>query len=146
MVGKSYAEIGFKFYFKEPRVDICPTSCRYYNPCMMNLEKEVIYEIIGDLNISHNCPSDYHDEPMELVKVVPMELKVLIETKQAYLGAVMTYEPLECENIDCPYKIYCSPLIGIESQTKIKILEIVQKIKDTSCNDRNLSLVIVEKA
>ena len=146
MVGKSYAKIGFKFYFKAPRTGICPKSCRYYTPCMMNLKNNAVYEIVDDLNISHNCPSDYHDEQMKLVKVVQGNLEILIETKLTFLGAVIQYDPVDCNISDCPYKEYCSPLEGIKRGTKVKIKEIIKKVKDNSCSQKSLTLVKVEKA
>ena len=144
-VGTSYAEVGFKFYYYKPRTDICPESCRFYNPCMNNLEDNTVYKIVSVTDISHNCPYEYHNEPMKLVKVSETDVSILIESRRAYLGAQMEYEPLECEfKDDCEYAKYCSPVYGLKPGAKIKIQEIVKKIKDQKCPN-SLTLVKIEK-
>jgi uncharacterized protein (UPF0179 family) len=144
-VGQSYGEVGFKFYFYKPRTDICPESCRFYNPCMNNLEENTVYQIHSVTDIVHNCPYDYHNEGMKLVKVLESDIMVLIESRRAYLGAQMDYEPLECNfKEECEYAKYCTPLAELPPGTKVKIREIVQKIKDQKCPG-SLTLVKLEK-
>ena len=144
-VGTSYGERGFKFYFYKPRTDICPESCRFYNPCMNNLEPNTVYKIISVTDIEHNCPYDYHKEPMKLVKVTESNVQILIESRKAYLGAQMEYKPLDCEfKEECEYSKYCEPVFGLSPGAKIKIKEIVQKIKDPKCPN-SLTLVTIEK-
>ncbi len=145
LVGKSYAYNGFKFYFSGPRLDICPKTCRFINPCMMNLQPDTIYTVIENQNIEHMCPMDYHRESMVLVKVTESDLKILMETKSVFLGATTSYNPVNCNIPDCPCRQFCLPIKGLNPGTKLKIIEIVQKISDVKCN-RNLSLVKVEKA
>ncbi|MCP4763720.1 MAG: hypothetical protein GY870_18255 [archaeon] len=144
LVGKSYAQEGFKFLFKKSRDDICPKSCRFFNPCMGNLKPLTTYIIVEKLNIEHNCPSDYHEESMELVRVEESPIEILMESKSTFLGASTSYDPLECEFEECPYKEYCIPIKGLSLGSKIKIVEIVKKVKDNMCK-RGLSIVIVEK-
>ena len=145
LVGKSYAKMGFQFYFKEPRTDICPKSCQFYNPCMMNLDPKRTYRLIKVTEIEHTCPSDYHEEPMVLVTVEETDNLIIIESKMTFLGATITYEQYKCSDKNCPYKEYCAPIIGLEPGTKVKILEVVQKIKDVKCGDKNISIVKVER-
>ncbi|MHA1111857.1 MAG: UPF0179 family protein [Promethearchaeota archaeon] len=144
-VGKSYSERGFKFYYYKPRTDICPESCRFYNPCMNNLEQNTIYKIISVTDIEHQCPYEYHNEPMKLVKVTESDVKILIESRRAYLGAQIQYEPLDCAFMDeCEYAKYCAPVFGLKPGAKIKIREIIQKVKDQKCPN-SLTLVTIEK-
>jgi uncharacterized protein (UPF0179 family) len=144
-VGTSYSEKGFKFYFYKPRTDICPESCRFYNPCMKNLEENTIYTILSVTNIEHSCPYEYHNEPMKLVKVIESDILILIESRRAYLGAQIEYAQIDCDFKDvCQYAKYCSPVHGLQPGTKIKIREIIQKIKDQNCPN-SLTLVKIEK-
>jgi uncharacterized protein (UPF0179 family) len=145
LIGKSYAHEGFKFYFKEPRNDICPKSCQFYNPCMMNLEPKLTYKVIKVTDIEHTCPSDYHEESMMLVNVEETDNLILIESKMTFLGATIIYEPFKCSDKNCSYKEYCAPIIGLEPGTKVKIMDVIQKIKDTKCGDKNISIVKVER-
>lgn len=144
-IGKSYANEGFKFYFSGPRTEICPKSCKFYNPCMMNLKPDTIYKVAENLGIEHICPSDYHKEPMVLVKVVESEIEILIESKQTFLGAVIKYEPINCDFLDCPYREYCTPIEGLKPGSKVKIISVNRKIKDNRCGGRSLSVVVIEK-
>ena len=144
-VGKTYANVGFKFFFYKSRVDICPESCRFYNPCMNNLENNTVYNILSVTEIEHSCPYEYHNEPMKLVKVKESDVEILIESRRAYLGAQMNYEPLDCKfKEECKYAKYCSPVYGLKPGAKIKIREIIQKVKDQNC-PASLTLVKIEK-
>ena len=145
-VGKSYATIGFKFFFDSPRTDICPKNCRFYAPCMENLDQKTIYSVIENQRIVHECPSSYHDEPMVLVKVDEGDIQIIMETKRTFEGAVITYEPIKCEEENCPYLDLCSPIKGILPGSKVKIIEIVNKINDNECSDKKLSIVKIKKA
>lgn len=111
---------------------------------MNNLVPNTIYNIISTTDIEHKCPYDYHTEPMRLVKVKESEILILIESRHAYLGAQIEYQPLDCDFPDCPYSKYCSPVEGLAPGTKVKIREIVQKIKDQKCPN-SLTLVKIEK-
>ena len=112
---------------------------------MNNLEENTVYKIISVTDIEHNCPHSYHEEPMKLVKVIESDIKILIESRRAYLGAQMDYEPLECNfKEECEYAKYCTPVYGLQPGSKIKIREINQKIKDPKCPN-NLTLVTIEK-
>ena len=144
-VGKSYSDLGFKFFFYKPRTDICPESCRFYNPCMNNLKENTVYQIHALTDIEHTCPYEYHDEPMRLVNVIESDIMVLIESRRAYLGAQIEYEPLECEfKEECEFAKYCTPVSGLQTGTKVKIREIVQKVKGQKCPN-SLTLVKIEK-
>lgn len=144
-VGKTYAHIGFKFYFYKPRTDICPEACRFFNPCMNNLEQNTIYKVLSVTDIEHKCPYEYHKEPMKLVKVTESDIMILIESRRAYLGAQIEYEPLQCEfKKECEFAKYCTPVQGLQQGAKVKIREIIQKVKDQKCPN-SLTLVKIEK-
>ncbi|MHA1728539.1 MAG: UPF0179 family protein [Promethearchaeota archaeon] len=145
LVGKSFAEKGYKFFFNKPREDICPSSCKFFNPCMNNLKPGTIYQIIENLGIEHTCPSDYHEESMILVKVQESKIEILLECKNIFLGAVIKYKPFKCEHEDCPYRKYCVPIRGLIPGNKIKIIKVIKKVKKNMCTDRRLSIVMVEK-
>lgn len=143
-VGTSYAKPGFKFYFDKPRTDICPKSCRFLNTCMLNLEPDTIYEVSQVQDVIHDCPSDYHDEKMQLVKVSESDILVLMESKSTFLGATTRYQSVNCRFDDCSYKEYCAPIQGLPDGTKVKIVEVIEKVSDQKC-EGNFSLVKVEK-
>jgi uncharacterized protein (UPF0179 family) len=82
---------------------------------------------------------------MKLVRVTESDVKILIESRRAYLGAQMEYEPLECDfKEECEFAKFCSPIYGLQPGAKIKIREIIQKIKDQNC-PQSLTLVKIEK-
>jgi len=143
-VGTSYAEPAFTFYFYKRRTDICPESCRFYNPCMNNLEENTVYKIISITDIEHTCPYEYHKEPMRLVKVKESDLMILVESRKAFLGAQIEYEPINCQNKECEFSKYCTPILGLQTGAKIKIRDIIQKVKDPKCPN-NLTLVKIER-
>ena len=146
LVGKSYAELGFKFYFSGPRTDICPTTCRFYNTCMINLSPGKIYSVVKILGIEHMCPYFYHDEDsMALVEVDVSPIDIIMETKKIFLGAVVRFNLMECSEKDCPYSEYCAPISGLVPGEKIKIVEVIKKIGDNKCTGSKISIVRVEK-
>lgn len=146
LVGKSYAKEGFKFYFNKPRTDICPKSCRFYTTCMINLSPRCTYSVVKILGIEHMCPYSYHDEEsMSLVEVDLSPIEIIMEIKKIFLGAVVSFNLMECSEKDCLYSEYCAPIKGLVPGEKIKIIDVVKKIGDNKCTDNKISIVRVEK-
>ncbi|MHA1341139.1 MAG: UPF0179 family protein [Promethearchaeota archaeon] len=146
-VGKSYSYKGFKFYFSGPKKDICPSKCRFFNTCMMNLEPNKSYEVVESMNVEHNCPMNYHLEPMVLVKLKEMDYIIMLESRKSFIGSVIRYYPLNCsekEFKNCKYKKYCHSITGLRKGEKIKIKKVIKKIKDSNCQ-KGLNLVEIEK-
>jgi len=114
---------------------------------MKNLEPEKVYEVIESMLIEHNCPMNYHLEPMVLVKLIESKYIVAIESRKAFEGSSIIYEPLHCSKSDyenCAYKKYCAPKLGLKVHQKLKILKIIEKIGKVNCK-RNLTLIEIEK-
>ncbi|MHA1819508.1 MAG: UPF0179 family protein [Promethearchaeota archaeon] len=145
LVGKSYAKKGFKFYFSGPRKDICPENCKFFNTCMLNLKPKTIYEVVEVTEIEHKCPMDYHLEPMVLVKLKEADIEVVIDLRLTFEGAVTTYKPIKCDHKECPYYPYCSPVKGLPTGSRVKIIKIIEKIKNPACHLKNLTLVRIKK-
>lgn len=144
-VGQSYAKVGFKFYFKKPRTDICPKNCRLYNTCMLNPKPNTIYKVEEVLEAEHTCPSNYHLEPMRLVKLSEPPIEIIVESKRAFLGSTINYTPIKCEKKECPIYEFCQPVMGLGVNERLKIIKIIRKVKDNLCKNLNLSLVVVKK-
>ncbi len=143
-VGQSFARKGFCFYF-EKNNPTCPPTCNLFATCQANLKPDTVYEVIEVLKRTLPCPKNLHDEDMVLVRVGEPRIEVAMDTRDVFEGATVEYTPVQCEKEECPYYEYCSPNpYAIRPRTKVKVVEIIQKVKDCK-KKKTLSIVQVEK-
>ena len=62
-MGKSYAKVGFRFYFQGVNPN-CPKSCSFFATCQTNLVPNTVYEIVEIKNRTLQCPKGFHKEAM----------------------------------------------------------------------------------
>ena len=143
-VGKTFAKKGLMYYF-EGMYPGCPESCTLYATCQKNLIPHTLYEIVEVMAKTFTCPNNFHQEDMVLVKLDQPKLQISMFNKDIFEGSTTTFAPVECDREDCNYIDDCAPqTVVIQSGQKIKIIEIIQKIKDCP-RDLNISLAKIEK-
>ncbi len=142
-IGKSYAFKGFQFFFQGPNPK-CPKNCKLYTTCQENLIPESVFEIVEVIDRKMKCPNDFHEELMILCKLDTPEIIISMENKDIYLGSIMEFNSIGCDNEKCPYFQYCQPSKLLINKGKIRIIKKIEKISDCSRN-KHLSLVQVEK-
>lgn len=143
-VGKSFAQVGFHFYFmgSNPR---CPENCKYFTTCMKNLQPHKVYKIMEVMDRELECPENFHDEKMILVRVDHPLIEISLHNRDVYEGSVINFEAVHCDQVDCPNIDYCEPSqLLIPDNTKVKLSKIKQKI-DFCPRSFHLSLVEIER-
>ncbi len=104
---------------------------------MNNLEVGRIYKVVQVRDIEHPCK--IHDL-VRVVEVKESEIEATIDTKTAYEGAIIVYEPQQCRNYSCAFIGKCKPE-GLKDGDKCKILEIKNKLGGSCSLGKNLTLV-----
>lgn len=143
-VGKSFARVGFRFYFQGINPN-CPKSCAFYATCQTNLEPNTVYEVVNVKSRTLSCPKQFHDEPMQLVELKKPELTASMHNKDIYEGSIINFTPVKCERNDCQYFEYCEPhKLLLHKDQRVKIAEVKEKITDCP-KGLFLSIVKLEK-
>ena len=143
-VGKSFAKKGLLYYFEGIHPG-CPENCNLYATCQKNLIPHTLYEVDEVKTKTFTCPHNFHQEDMVLVKLSEPKLQVSMFNKDIFEGSMTAFAPVICDREDCEYIEFCAPeSVAIQSGQKIKINEIIKKIKDCP-RDLNISLVKIEK-
>ena len=141
-VGKSFAKPGFRFIYHGVN-PACPKTCNLYATCQANLKPNTVYEITDVMARKMDCPKDFHEEQMVLVKLELPKLLVSVESKNLFVGSIVNYSRIACEREECDHFDYCQPpSLLISPNTRVKITEQVRKIKDCFYK-KGLSLVKV---
>ncbi len=140
LIGEKQAKIGFKFLFTQAASEC--NNCNLKPVCIDNLNPRTIYEIIEVRDVIHECP--IHGR-VSVVRVRPAEIEVVIPSRNVFVNAIISYEPIVCENYACPYHDLCEP-IGLEKGDKVKIIKIMDnKFKEKCKEKHSLSLVLLRK-
>ena len=143
-VGKSYAKQDFTFYFQNIK-STCPPTCRLYNTCMKNLEPNTVYQVTDVKGKEMKCPHDLHEEDMILVELKIPNLEVSMKNRDIFLGSLVSYEPISCNEKDCPHRKYCVPTkYVIKPNQKVKVVKKLQRIEDCPIG-LNLTVVKIRK-
>ena len=135
LIGVRQAKVGYKFVFERllPECKLCDL----YQVCMESLEPGRVYVVIGVRDIFHSCP--IHEKGVRVVEVQEAEVEATVKSQFAVEGGIITFNPIKCENADCPYVSLCMP-IGLRPGDKCKIVRVGERIKGSPCG---LSLVRV---
>lgn len=143
-VGKSFAKIGFRFYFQGVNPN-CPESCAFYATCQTNLEPNTVYEVVDIKSRTLICPNGFHDEPMQLVELKKPKIYASMYNKDIYEGSIINFSPVRCELNTCQYFEYCEPhQLLLHKDQRVKIIEVKEKI--TNCpKGLYLSVVRIKK-
>ncbi len=140
LVGENQAKIGFKFLFNSAAEEC--NHCDLKPVCIDNLKSNTIYEIIEVRDVSHKCP--IHGT-VRVVKVRSAEIEVVIPTRNVFVNAIISYDPVDCLNYQCPYHDFCEP-VGLNKGDKVKILKILDnKFKEKCKEKKSVVLVLLKK-
>ena len=90
------------------------------------------------------CPFDFHEESMVLCKLMEEPLYFSIPTKNLIEGGSLKVQIEKCPHTDCKYHEFCVPEFRIRERDKVKILGLVEKIKECKLG-KNLSVVCVKQ-
>lgn len=137
VIKESQARIGFKFIF-EGVTQSCLT-CEFYNACVKNLEKGRLYVVSKVME--KTLPCKLLKELGRVVEVKKSSIEIALDAKSAIEGAIITFNPIECNLKNCKNKEICFPL-GIFPKDRIKVLKIKKSIECPL--KRKLKLSIVE--
>lgn len=139
LITEAQAKVGTRFSVK--KYDFCK-RCKLFNICLKKLKEGVIYEVVNVRKVKHICPK--MRVTMRVVEVVEAPKLIIIPAKNCYVGAIVTYNPINCNLKRCPYYNYCCNVKGLEKGEKIIIEKIVDK--DIKCPlSKNLKLVWVRR-
>ncbi|MEM1507212.1 MAG: UPF0179 family protein [Candidatus Bathyarchaeia archaeon] len=105
LVGVGQARVGELFVHKGFSAKC--RECRYLNVCVKNLECGRIYRVVGLRDKVLKCEA--YDIEMRVVEVVEAEVLAAIPSKQAIVGALITFHPQECDKQGCESYEFCSP-------------------------------------
>ncbi len=137
LIGVRLAKVGTEFIFKGPAPEC--EDCRFKNSCM-NLSPGRKYRIVNiRTTTTHSC--DVHDEGVQAVEIVESPIISAIESKKAFKGSKIVFEPPTCKRSECKMHDLCHP-IGLEFGDKCTISDVIGDAPDECV--KGLSLKVVE--
>jgi uncharacterized protein len=135
LIGKRMANVGTEFIFRGP-VEECD-SCRLKNTCL-NLDKNKKYKVVAVRNgQEHECM--VHDTGVKAVDVSPASVVVAIESRKAFNGSRITYDPQKCQE-SCTLYMECHPE-GLVPGDKYTISGVMEDISGQCEKGLNLKKV-----
>lgn len=123
LMGRGQSREGFTFIFN--KAEISCGECNLKNVCLKNLEEGRAYTIVKVRERTFPC--EVHDEGVCVVEVVESDIKAALQAKMAYEGAIVNFEPPECEEVGCVFYDFCKPR-GLLRGEKCKILKVDRSI------------------
>lgn len=123
IIGPKQARIGFRFLY-QGFSDTCK-ACKYHNACLDNLDEGRIYSIKKVKN--KKLPCELHGGQGKVVEVVEDSIKAALEKHVAIQDALINFNSLECDTLECENRIKCNPL-GLFDGDKCKVIKIMDVI------------------
>ena len=139
LIGNNLAEKGLKFmhYGAASQCD----ECRFKKTCIESLEEGRIYRIREVKNTAHPCM--VHDSgKVKVVEVDKAVIKAAINSKQAFEGSNIVFNPPECDE-DCSMRELCFPE-GLYPEDKCKIVKKIGKPDEKCPKGLNLNMVMLK--
>ena len=93
---------------------------------MSNLEPGRIYRV--DVIRDKVFPCKVHEEGVRVVEVVEPDLEAAIESRLAFLGGTVPYQPQECVDVSCINYGKCVPQ-GLRKGDKCRISDVIEQVK-----------------
>lgn len=116
LIGINLAEEGLEFMHYGPAA-ACE-KCRFKNTCIDTLEEGRIYVITDVKDTQHPCPV-HEGGKVRVVDVERTDIKALIDSKKAFEGSNIVFNPPECD-VDCEMRHLCFPK-GLYQDDRCKI-------------------------
>jgi uncharacterized protein (UPF0179 family) len=120
IIGPKQARVGFKFLY-QGFSDTCKV-CKYNNACLDNLEEGRTYSIKKVR--SKKLPCELHGGEGKVVEVFEGPIEAAIEKHIAIQDALINFNSLECDTLECENRIKCNPL-GLFNGDKCKVVKIM---------------------
>jgi len=137
LIGVRLARVGTEFVFKGAAPEC--EECKLKNSCM-NLSKGRKYRIVNIRTTTrHAC--DVHDEGVQAVEVVESPIISATESKKAFKGSKIVFDPPSCKMGECIMYDLCHP-IGLEPGDKCTISDVIGDVPDDCM--KGLALKVVE--
>ncbi|MCX8171646.1 MAG: UPF0179 family protein [Candidatus Bathyarchaeota archaeon] len=124
LLGEGQARVGELFIHKGFGAKCY--GCRYFNVCVKNLESGRVYRVVGLRDRVLKCEA--YDIEMRVVEVVESEVLAALPSKQAILGALVTFHPQECGERGCENYELCSPE-PLRSGDRCEIIEVYEAVR-----------------
>ncbi len=137
IISPKQARRGYRFIFDGLASPCLP--CSYLNACVGNLEVGRIYEVKNVLKKTLECR--LHEERGCVVEVDEIVHHANIKPQAAVQDALIRFEPIECETVDCPEYGKCNP-VGLRVGDPCKVVAVGEA---TSC-PRGVRLALVQLA
>jgi len=104
LVGVKQARVGYRFIFLDVLSEYC-NGCERRPVCLGNLEAKRVYEVIKVRGKVFPCK--VHADGVSVVEVVESDIIAAVPKTQAFEGAILTFQSLECEDFECPMYEIC---------------------------------------
>lgn len=120
LIGLRLAKVGAEFIYKGPAPEC--EECRFRNSCM-NLSIGGKYRIVNiRTTTKHDCY--IHDEGVQAVEIVESPIISAIESKKAFKGSKIVFEPPSCKRSECEMYDLCHP-VGLDYGDKCTIADVI---------------------
>ncbi|MFQ6051784.1 MAG: UPF0179 family protein [Candidatus Hydrothermarchaeota archaeon] len=114
--------------------------CKLFHVCHENLEPGRIYKVVEVRESHHNCP--VHEGGVLVVAVEESPIKILLDSRKAIEGSVISYSTMECDYSDyCDLKELCIP-VGLLDGDRCRVLHIDAEVTE-ECK-KGLKFVVAE--
>ena len=123
LIGVRQAKEGYAFIHHGPST-LCE-DCKYRRVCIESLEVGRIYEVVGLREKGFPCK--LHEAGVRVVEVTESDIWTVLSHKLAIEGAVITFQPQECDMQTCKSYEKCVPR-GLFKGDRCTISEIGEKI------------------
>jgi len=134
LIGTRLAIVGNEFIFYGPAAEC--EGCKLKNTCN-NLKVRNKYRIVDIKKEQvHKCA--IHDIGVYAVEVVPGQTVALVDSKKAFNGSKIIYEPPDCKEFDCTeYKV------GLNVGDKYTIVELLNEERPQCPMEYSLKAVVL---
>ena len=136
LIGNRLAKIGNEFVFNGSTAEC--ENCKLKNSCL-NLDVGRRYRILRLRGgTEHDCP--IHDLGVVAVEVTESPIITTIESRRAFDGSKIFFEPIPCDNRGCNVYELCHPT-GLNDGDRYTISKVIGDLPDKCSKDLSLKLV-----
>ncbi|MEM4629292.1 MAG: UPF0179 family protein [Zestosphaera sp.] len=129
------AREGFRFIHGQPSEECL--KCRLKPVCLDKLKPNHLYEVTRVTNIKNPCKLYGH---VTTVEVEERPILLVIPKRLALEGLKFTHKMIECNEIKCPYRTFCSAE-HLKNNASVKVVRVKERV---DCRTSKESMVLVE--
>jgi uncharacterized protein (UPF0179 family) len=116
LVGQRQARENFTFIHQGSAAEC--QKCQLFTVCMKNLVTNRLYRIVRVHDRSFPCPM--HEDGVRLVEVEEPEIRVAIDCRHFFEGAIVKFVPIKCKRQNCSNFEVCNP-VGLTEGDRCRI-------------------------